>query len=81
MVKMWRRLTGRSGPACDRCGKPTYKPSLYNKPSQHWRCEPCERFVAEITAIRATHSQPETAQELESLVAYMKANDPAAAEK
>ena len=77
MLKLLRRLTGQSGPDCDRCGKPTWKSSLYERPLQHWRCEPCEEFAAKVTAIRATHSRPETAEELESLVAYMKANDPA----
>lgn len=81
MLKLWRRLTGQSGPACDRCGKPTWKPSLYYVPSQHWRCEPCQEFVAKVTALRAAHSQPETSEELASLVAYMQANDPATTEK
>jgi hypothetical protein len=79
MPKLWRRLTGQSGPDCDRCGRPTWKPSLYSVPREHWRCEPCEGFVAAVTALRATHSQPETSEELESLVAYMKAHDPATA--
>ncbi|MFI2620402.1 hypothetical protein [Streptomyces sp. NPDC018584] len=70
-------MTGQTGPDCDRCGKPTQKPSLYNAPKQEWRCEPCEEFVATVTAMRAAHSQPETAEELENLVAYMDKNDPA----
>ncbi|NEA52413.1 hypothetical protein [Streptomyces sp. SID10815] len=77
MLKPLRRLTGQSGPACDRCGKPTWKPSLYYVPSQNWRCEPCEAFVAKVTAMRLMHSQPATGEELESLVAWMQANDPA----
>ena len=36
------------GPDCERCGKPTGKPFLYNNPRQHWRCEPCEREVTDI---------------------------------
>lgn len=81
MLKLLRRLTGQAGPDCDRCGKRTWKPSLYYAPSQHWRCQPCEEFVAAVTAMRAAHSQPETADELENLVAYMQANDPATTEK
>lgn len=80
-MKLWRRLTGQTGPECDRCGRPTGKPSLYNTPKGHWRCEPCEQFVETVTAKRAAHSQPETTEELESLVAYMEANDPATTEK
>lgn len=36
------------GPDCERCGKPTEKPFLYNNPHQHWRCEPCEQEVTDI---------------------------------
>jgi len=48
MLKLWRRLTGQSGPDCDRCGEPTQKPFLYNMPNCHWRCEDCERQVTDI---------------------------------
>jgi len=79
--KLLLRLTGQSGPDCERCERPTYKPFLYDNPRQPWRCEPCERFVAQVEAMRAAHSDPETSEELESLVAWMKANDPATTEK
>lgn len=44
----FKRLTLGTGPECDRCGKPTGKPSLYRMPHSHWRCEPCEREVTDI---------------------------------
>lgn len=52
-VLSWTRLGRRiavegRGPDCDRCGKPTRKPFLYNMPRTHWRCEPCERDVTAI---------------------------------
>ncbi|MFJ1837822.1 hypothetical protein ACIOJ9_28630 [Streptomyces sp. NPDC088175] len=81
MTKMWRRLVGQSGSDCDRCGKPTWKPSLYSEPKEHWRCEACEEFIATVTAMRAAHSQPATPEELDRLVAYMNENDPATAEQ
>lgn len=41
-------LFGGKGPDCDRCGKPTRKPFLYNMPRSHWRCDDCERAVTDI---------------------------------
>lgn len=41
----FERLTLGTGPECDRCGKPTGKPFLYQTPRSHWRCDPCEREV------------------------------------
>lgn len=38
----------KPGPECDRCGKPTGKPFLYQAPRSHWRCEPCEREVTDL---------------------------------
>jgi len=51
-----RRVVGqRRGPDCDRCGKPTRKPFLYNMPNYHWRCEDCERQVTDILFTAATN--------------------------
>lgn len=48
-TRLGRRVVGeRRGPDCERCGKPTGKPFLYNNPHQHWRCEPCEQKVTDI---------------------------------
>ncbi|MGY5634197.1 hypothetical protein ACW7N6_38295 [Streptomyces sp. UC1A3] len=43
--KLWRRL---NSPKCDRCGKSTERPWLYQVPHSWWRCEPCEREVTDI---------------------------------
>ncbi|TGB13878.1 hypothetical protein [Streptomyces sp. MZ04] len=55
MLKLWQLLAGKSpnpavrkGPNCDRCGKPTMKPFLYNMPRTPWRCEPCEAEVTDV---------------------------------
>lgn len=56
MLKWLRRKhRERNSPPCDRCGEPTGKPHLYYAPSQHWRCDPCEREVTDILLTAAAN--------------------------
>ena len=48
-------LSTGKGPDCDRCGKPTRKPHLYNMPTYWWRCDSCEQVVTDILFNAATN--------------------------
>ena len=42
------RILCGQGPSCDRCGKPTGHPGLYQSPQFWWRCDSCECLVTNI---------------------------------
>jgi len=58
-MKLFRRLRQAlvPGPRCDRCGKRTGKPFLYNMPNTWWRCSPCENDVTDILLTLAARGQ------------------------
>lgn len=58
MLKLWRRPKQQTGPACDRCDRPTGHPSRYNMPRTPWRCDPCKE-KATATLLR-TAKMPDT---------------------